>query len=186
LIGTTEFDPQQKVQLRCVVESLIENQGLVKAQVKEGKLSITIDLQLVGKKLDIDGDGIVGKYFLQEMKGQICYESKTLNYKWGNYYFEKKLINIREKGRISREVSRITLQKRSETIVQVPIVCEKDQEEGLTEKCEIGTGIVVANSLSTVKNGYALTRILNADNHKVAIAKRAKVEAGQNTEHAPD
>jgi hypothetical protein len=31
------------------------------------------------------------------MKAQICYESKTVKFKWNNSYFEKKLMNVREK-----------------------------------------------------------------------------------------
>lgn len=54
--------------------------------------------------------------------------------------------------------------------MQVPVDCEKDQEEGLIEKYEVSTGIVT-NSLTTVKNGYALTSSLNTNDHEVVIAE---------------
>jgi hypothetical protein len=44
----------------------------------------------------------------------------------------------------SREVRTITLQKRSETIVQIPVDSDDNQKEGLIEKCEISTGIFVS------------------------------------------
>jgi hypothetical protein len=82
LISTAEFQPQQKVRLESVDGSVVETLGLVKAQVLEGKLSIPIEFQLVNKQVDIEGNGILGKDFLQRMKAQICYESRRVNFKW--------------------------------------------------------------------------------------------------------
>jgi hypothetical protein len=66
-------------------------------------------------------------------------------------------------------VRTITLQKRSETIVQIPVECEDNQKEGLIEKCEIDKGIFVASSLTAVKNGYVTTSILNTNDHEVKM-----------------
>jgi hypothetical protein len=71
LINTTEFEPQQKVRLKSVHGSVVETHGLVKAQVLGGNMSIPMELQLVSKQVDIEGDGILGKDFLQKMKAQI-------------------------------------------------------------------------------------------------------------------
>jgi hypothetical protein len=91
LISTTEFEPRQKVRLKSVDGSVVETHGLVKAQVMEGKLSIPIEFQLVNKQVDIEGDGILGRDFLQKIKAQICYESRRVNFKWKKFCFEKKL-----------------------------------------------------------------------------------------------
>jgi hypothetical protein len=102
---------------------------------------------------DIEGDGIPGKDFLQKIKAQICYESRRVRCKWNNYSFEKPLINskaIEDKG---KNVRTITLQKRSDTIVQVAVDCEDGQKEGLIEKCELKTGVYVANSLLPSETG---------------------------------
>jgi hypothetical protein len=62
----------------------------------------------------------------------------------------------------------------------VPVECENGQKEGLIEKREIGTGIYVASSLITVKNGYALTSLLNTNDREVEIPeprlRLAKIE----------
>jgi hypothetical protein len=90
----------------------------VKAKVLEGNMSIPMELQPVSKQLDLEGDGILGKDFLQQMRAQICYENKV-RFKWKKFSFEKNLTNRRQIGSKSREVRTITLPKRSETIVQI-------------------------------------------------------------------
>jgi hypothetical protein len=110
-----------------------------------------MEFQLVNKQVDL-GDGILGIDFLTKMKAQICYESKSVKFKWNNFSFEKRLKNKEQVEKKSRKVRTITLQKRSETIVQIPVDCEGNLKEGLIEKCEINTGNFVASSLTTVKD----------------------------------
>jgi hypothetical protein len=56
-------------------------------------------------------------------------------------------------------------------IVQIPVDCEQGQKEGLIEKQELGPGIYVASSLTTVRNGYAITSILNTNDRGVKISE---------------
>ncbi|PNF26465.1 hypothetical protein B7P43_G15375 [Cryptotermes secundus] len=74
----------------------------------------------------------------------------------------------------------ITLQERSETIVKLPVEVEDNQKEGILEKCKLGEGIYVANSLTTVGDGYVITSILNTNEQGVEIPepklKLAKLE----------
>jgi hypothetical protein len=115
-----------------------------------------------------------------KIKAQLCYESKSVKFMWKNFSFEKKLTNTEQMAK-SREVRTITLQKRSETILQIPVDCEDNQKEGLIEKCEINTGIFVASSLTTVKDGYVVTSILNTNNQEIVISeprlKLAKIKS---------
>jgi hypothetical protein len=53
--------------------------------------------------------------------------------------------------------------------VKLPVDCDANQREGLIEKCQIDTGIFVANSLTTVKNGYVVTSILNTNKQEVTV-----------------
>jgi hypothetical protein len=85
LIGSTRFDPQQ-VKLKSVDGSIVETHGVVKAKVREGELEIPIKFQLVNKQVTIEGDGILGKDFLQNMKAQICYGNRTVKFKWKNQF----------------------------------------------------------------------------------------------------
>jgi hypothetical protein len=74
-----------------------------------------------------------------------------------------------EKEEGESAVRTITLQKRSEIIVKIPVDAEDNQREGLLEKCELKNGVFVATSLTTVKNGYVLTSILNTNEQEVKI-----------------
>jgi hypothetical protein len=60
LIGSTRYEPQQKLELKSVDGSVVETYGLIEAKVEEGSLKVPISLQLVNKQLDIEGDGILG------------------------------------------------------------------------------------------------------------------------------
>jgi hypothetical protein len=44
-----------------------------------------------------------------------------------------------------------------------------NRKEGLIEKSEISTGIFVASLLTTVKDGYVVTSILNTNDQEVVI-----------------
>jgi hypothetical protein len=90
LIGTTEFESQQKVRLKCIDGSVVETHGLVKTQVREGKVSIPMEFQFVNKQV-ISKE--TEKDFLTKMKAQICYKSKSVKFKCKNFSFENKLTN---------------------------------------------------------------------------------------------
>jgi hypothetical protein len=126
-------------------------------------------LQLVNKQVNIEGDGILGKDFLLRRRAQICYESKSVNFNWNNFSFKKYLTSESHTENESRESRTIILQQRSETMVRIPVDYEKNQTEGIIEKCELNKGIFVANSLTMVKNGYVITSILNTNNHEVVL-----------------
>jgi hypothetical protein len=66
LIGTTEFEPRQKVIFKSVDGSIVETYGLVQAHLLEEKMSIPVEFQLVNQQVDIEGDGILGRDFLQK------------------------------------------------------------------------------------------------------------------------
>jgi hypothetical protein len=51
LIGSTRFDPQQKVKLKSIDGSVVETLRLVEAQVRERKLTILMKFQLVNKQI---------------------------------------------------------------------------------------------------------------------------------------
>jgi hypothetical protein len=111
LIGSTRFDPQQKIKLKSVDGLVVETYGLVEAKVKEGSRRIPISLQFVHKQLDIEGDGILGKDFLLRTRAQICYEQKRVNFKWQNSRFEKPLRCYKEAENREETVRTMTLNR---------------------------------------------------------------------------
>jgi hypothetical protein len=78
LIGTTEYDPEDKVKVKCVEGSPMETLGVLEARIEISNSSIVHDFQLVNKQLDIPCDGILGRDFLRRTKAVVCYESRTV------------------------------------------------------------------------------------------------------------
>ena len=80
LLGTAEFEPKDRVRVKSVEGSMIENHGSLETQVLEGKMSIHYRLQLVSKQVELKGDGIQRRDFLQAMQARICYKGQVLNF----------------------------------------------------------------------------------------------------------
>jgi asparagine synthetase A len=70
LIGTTEYDPEKKVKVKCIVGFLMETHGVLEARIELSNSSIVHDFQLVNKQVDIPCDGILGRDFLKTHKGK--------------------------------------------------------------------------------------------------------------------
>lgn len=139
LIGNTEFEPQQKVALKIVNGSKVETHGLLKAStcIIEEEISIPFEFQFISHQIDLEGDGILGKYFLQETKLKICYESNMINFKGNNFSFSKLLVKKYEIEENCRVLRTITVQRRSETTMKTPVDCDDKQMEDLIVKCKI-------------------------------------------------
>jgi hypothetical protein len=78
LIGTTEYDPEKKVKLKCVDGSSMETHGVVEARIELSNSSILHDFQLVNEQVDIRCDGILGRNFLQSTRAKVCCDSRTV------------------------------------------------------------------------------------------------------------
>ena len=78
-MGTTEFEPEERVRVKSVDVSIIETHGSITANIV-GALQIPFSFQLVSKQVDLVGDGILGRDFLQQMQAQICYRTKTITF----------------------------------------------------------------------------------------------------------
>ena len=78
LTGSTEYDPHQRVKVRCVDGSPMETHGVLKAKIELPERPVEHNFQLVNKQVDIPCEGILGRDFLQKAKPRICYESRTM------------------------------------------------------------------------------------------------------------
>ena len=78
LIGTTEYDPEKKVKVKCVGGSPMETRGILETRVELSNSSIVHYFQLVNKQVGIPCDGILGRDFLQCTRAKVCYESQTV------------------------------------------------------------------------------------------------------------
>ena len=71
LVGTTKFEPEERVRMKSVDGSIIETHGSIRANTVEGALQIPFSFQLVSKQVELVGDGILGWDFLQQMQAQM-------------------------------------------------------------------------------------------------------------------
>ena len=78
LIGTTEYDAERKVKVKCVDGSPMETHGVLDARIELSNSLIEHDFQLVNKQVDIPCDGILSHDFLKHTKAKVCYESRTV------------------------------------------------------------------------------------------------------------
>lgn len=68
LIGTTEYNPEKKVKVKCVDGSPMETHSVLEARIEISNSSIAHDFQLVNKQVDIPCDGILGRDFHQRTR----------------------------------------------------------------------------------------------------------------------
>jgi hypothetical protein len=128
----------------------------------------------VSKQIDITGDGILGRDFLQRTRAQICYENRTLTLHYAGKVVHKKLCHAGTKenfSNVDQTVSGITLQPRSETIVRLPVVRGTVGSEGSLEKTELIPGVYMAESLVRITDGRVFTSILNTREERLELAR---------------
>jgi len=65
LLGTDEFEPKDRVSIKCVEGFIIETHSSIETWIQEGGIDIPYHLQLVSKQVDLKEDGILGHYFLK-------------------------------------------------------------------------------------------------------------------------
>ena len=116
----------------------------------------------MNKQVDIPCDEILGRDFLQRAKAKLCDESRTvtLNGEICKIVGKTKQLELREPN--VRQMGQIKLPPRTESIVKVPVM-PGSPLVGMTTKCEIQEGVIIAASLTRVVDGYAITSILNTN-----------------------
>jgi len=67
-----------------------------------------------------------------------------------------------------RKIGQIKLPPRTERIVKVPVM-PGSPLVGITYKCEIQEGVIIAASLTRVVDSYAITRVLNTNSTEVNV-----------------
>ena len=61
LLGTTEFEPRDRVRVKGVDGSTLETHGSTETLIKADGLEIPYSFQLVSRQIDLSGDGILGR-----------------------------------------------------------------------------------------------------------------------------
>jgi hypothetical protein len=168
LIGTTEFDPSQRVRVKCVNGSIVETHGMVNECVSEGPNQIRFNFQLVNKQVDLAYDGIIGRDFLRSTMARFCFKNNRVVFNTPEGEWTKTIGEERGGPRNGR-VYTIKVPRRSEMIMKIPVENAVDGAERITEKRELTKGVYLASSLIKVVNNQAITSILNTNNTEVVI-----------------
>jgi hypothetical protein len=158
LIGSTEFDPSQKVKVKCVDGSPLETHGVVDTLIRIGSNELPHKFQLVSNQVDLPCDGILGRDFFQMAKATICYASRSVT-------ILGELCPMIGRGP-GRKV--ITLPPRSESVVRIPVKSGAPTI-GVIDKCRLLDGVFMAASLSYVHEGHVFTSILNTNETETVI-----------------
>jgi hypothetical protein len=64
LLGTAEYEPKDRVHIKSVEGSVIKTHGSIETWIQEGRIDIPFRLQLVSQQVNLKGDGIVVRDFL--------------------------------------------------------------------------------------------------------------------------
>lgn len=168
LLGTTEYDPERKVKVKCVDGSPMETHGVLEARIELSSTSILHDFQLVNKQVDIPCDGILGRDSLQRTRAKVCYETRTvaLNGETRKMVVKAKQLEARETN--MRKTGKIKLPTWTENIVTVPET-PGSPLVGMINECKIQEGIIIAASLTNMVDDYVMTGIRNTNDTQVWI-----------------
>jgi hypothetical protein len=107
--------------MKSVDGSIIETHGSIRANIVEELIQISFSFQLVSKQVDLVGDGILGRDFLQQLQAQICYRTKTITFAYEGVTVVKPLCNKPmgdEPRNLELREGRLKLLHRSETITR--------------------------------------------------------------------
>jgi hypothetical protein len=172
LLGTAEFEPRDRVRVKCIDGSILETHGSIETRIRADGLDMPYSFQFVSQQVDLKGGVILGRDFLKVMQAHICYKEKLLTFQYEGITVRKKLGRLpgsEKETSQDRSVDRLTLPARTETIVRLLVNVESRVREGLVERSEIITGVYVAESLVKVRNGHIITSVLNTTEQEVEI-----------------
>jgi len=102
------------------------------------------------------------------MKAKLCYESRTVTLSGEICLMIGKTKQLELREPKVRKIGQIKLLPRTESIVKVPVM-PGSPLVGMTNKCKIQKGVIIAASLTKVVDGYAITSILNTDDMEVTV-----------------
>ena len=94
LLGTAEFDPKDRVRVKSVERSVVETHSSIETRMREGGVDVPFQFQLVSKQVDLKGDGILGRDFLELMQARICYKERSLIFRHAGCVMHMKLISL--------------------------------------------------------------------------------------------
>ena len=135
-------------------------------------MDIPFHFQLVCKRVDLKGDGILGRDIFKLTQARICYMERSLTFRHAGCVMHKKLISLPELEREAHQgvgVGKLTLPARTELIVQLRVGVESRIGEGLVESAEIASGVYLDDSLFKVNNCHIITTILNTREQVVEL-----------------
>ena len=158
------YDPKRVVNVRgiscCTERTLGETEMGLSTENHETKHIFHV----VGNGIRIPHDGILGQDFFMSKRARIDYKKREIIMGDVRLKFDDRVLS----GKQVKEIS-IFLKARCETVVKVP-TNSKELKVGLISKTELLPGIIMAETLTAVREGGCLTSILNMNDEDVSLS----------------
>ena len=150
LIGTTEYDPENKEKVKCLDGSPMETHGVLEARIELSNSSIYTTFS-----------------WQTRTRAKVCYELRTVTLNGEIYKMVDRAKQLEAREPNMRKIGQIKLPPRAESIVRVPVTSGSPLVR-MTNKCKI-QGVILAASLTKVVDGYVMRSILNTNDTEGVI-----------------
>jgi len=157
------YDPRKVVNVRGISSGTERTLGEIEIGLSTEDHEMTHIFHIVGDGIRIPYDEILGEDFFISKRARIDYKNREIVMGNVNLKFDDKFLSDER----VREGS-IVLKARCETVVKVPTNSEQ-LKTGLISKTELLPGVIIAETLTVVRDGGCLTSILNMNDEEVSL-----------------
>lgn len=157
------YDPTRVVNVRGISSCTERTLGEFEMVLSTENYETAHTFHIVGDGIRIPYDGILGQDFFENKRAKIDYKKREMIMGDVRLKFDDKSLS-REQVREVRTV----LKPRCETVVRVSTNSE-ELGTGLISKTELLPGVVMAETLTVVREGGCLTSILNMNDEEVSV-----------------
>jgi hypothetical protein len=158
------YNSKKTLNVKGISDSIEKTLGELKIRLCTAGHETEHPFQIVGDGIDIPCDGILGKDFFERERVKIDYGRREV-------IMGKVRVGFDEGKKSNEQVDRVytILKPRSETIVRLS-TDSPESRTGLISKRELVPGVIIAETLVTVREGTFLTSILNTNDQEIKIS----------------
>ena len=158
------YDPGKVVDVRGISCSTERTLGEIALRLSTENHETTHNFHVVGDGIRIPYDGILGQDFFASKKANIDFQKREIVMGDVKLKFDERVRSDEQGKQIT-----IVLKARCETIVKMPTT-SRELKVGLLKKTELLPGIIMAETLTVVREGGCLTSILNMNDEEVSVS----------------
>jgi hypothetical protein len=157
------YDPRRVINVKGISSYTESTLGEIEMVLSTENYEPAHTFHIVGDGIRIPYYGIIGQDFFESKRARIDYEKKEILMGDVRLTFDDTILS----GDQGRE-GNIVLKAECETVVKVPTNA-KELKTGVISKAELSPGVVMAETLTIVREGGCLTGTLNMNNEEVSV-----------------